>query len=106
MRSLELAKIKFDSNGLVPVVVQDANSLRVLMLAYASKKSLEMTIETGQMVYFSRSRNEIWHKGATSGNFQDVVELSLDCDSDTVLAKVHTHGPACHNGTATCFEEA
>ena len=105
MRYLDLAKIKFDSNGLVPVVVQDSNSLAVLMLAYASKQSLEKTIELGQMVYFSRSRNEMWHKGATSGNFQDVVELSLDCDSDTVLAKVHTHGPACHNGTATCFEE-
>lgn len=105
MRSLDLSRVKFDANGLVPVVAQDSNTKAVLMLAYASKDTLEETLTLGKMVYFSRSRNQRWLKGDTSGNFQEVVSLSLDCDGDTVLAQVRTIGPACHNGTTTCFEE-
>lgn len=106
MRHLDLSLVRYDTNGLVPVVVQDAESKAVLMLAYCNQETLAETIKLGEMVYFSRSRNERWHKGATSGNFQKVVSLSLDCDGDTVLAQVVAQGPACHNGTTTCFEEA
>lgn len=106
MRHLDLSQVRFDANGLVPVVVQDAQSKAVLMVAYCNQETLAETIKLGEMVYFSRSRNERWHKGATSGNFQKVVSLSLDCDGDTVLAQVISRGPACHNGTTTCFEEA
>jgi len=106
MRSFDISAVKFDAKGLVPVVTQDAETKSVLMLAFANKDSLLETLETGRMVYFSRSRNERWLKGETSGNYQEVDSLSLDCDGDTVLAMVRTSGPACHNGTSTCFEEA
>lgn len=106
MRTLNLESLHFNESGLVPVIAQDASSKEVLMLAWASKETLEETIKLGKMVYFSRSRNERWLKGETSGNYQEVVSLAQDCDGDTVLALVHTHGPACHNGTSTCFEEA
>lgn len=90
------------SDGLIPVVVQDANSKDVLMVAYASKHALEKTLETGQMFYQSRKRG-LWHKGDTSGNFQNVVSLHLDCDNDTILAIVIPDGPACHRECITCF---
>lgn len=106
MRHVDLAAVKFDDRGLVPIIVQDAQSKSVLMLAYGNRATLEETIKLGEMVYFSRSRNERWHKGASSGNFQKVVSLALDCDGDTILAQVMPQGPACHNGTTTCFEEA
>jgi phosphoribosyl-AMP cyclohydrolase len=106
MRSFDISAVKFDAKGLVPVVTQDAETKSVLMLAYANEDSLRETLETGRMVYFSRSRNERWLKGETSGNYQEVDSLSLDCDGDTVLAMVRTSGPACHNGTSSCFEEA
>ena len=106
MRSFDISAVKFDAKGLVPVVTQDTETKSVLMLAYANKDSLLETLETGRMVYFSRSRNQRWLKGETSGNYQEVDSLSLDCDGDTVLAMVRTSGPACHNGTSTCFEEA
>lgn len=106
MRHVDLDLVKFDSSGLVPIVVQDAQSKAVLMLAYGNRETLLETIKLGEMVYFSRSRGERWHKGATSGNYQKVVSLGLDCDGDTVLAQVIPQGPACHNGTTTCFEEA
>jgi len=106
MRSFDISAVKFDAKGLVPVVTQDAETKSVLMLAFANKDSLLETLETGRMVYFSRSRNERWLKGKTSGNYQEVDSLSLDCDGDAVLAMVRTSGPACHNGTSTCFEEA
>ena len=106
MRHVDLAAVKFDDRGLVPIIVQDAQSKSVLMLAYGNRASLEETIKLGEMVYFSRSRNERWHKGASSGNFQKVVSLALDCDGDTILAQVMPQGPACHNGTTTCCEEA
>ncbi len=105
MRSLDLSKIKFDAQGLVPVITQSADTDQVLMLAYANRETLEETLQIGKMVYFSRSRNQRWLKGDTSGNFQEVVSLSMDCDGDTVLARVRSVGPACHNGTDTCFEE-
>ena len=105
MRSLDPSKVNFDSQGLVPVITQDAMTKAVLMLAYANRETLAETLEIGKMVYFSRSRNQRWLKGETSGNYQEVVSLSLDCDGDTVLALVNSVGPACHNGTTTCFEE-
>jgi phosphoribosyl-AMP cyclohydrolase len=106
MRSLNLETLRYNDAGLVAVIAQDAESKAVLMLGWATKQTLQETIEIGKMVYFSRSRNQRWLKGETSGNFQEVVSLSQDCDGDAVLALVHTHGPACHNGTGTCFEEA
>lgn len=105
MRNLDVAAVKFDDRGLVPVIAQDAHSKEVLMLAYANRETLLESLEIRKMVYFSRSRNQRWLKGETSGNYQDLVSLSLDCDGDTVLALVHTSGPACHNGTSTCFVE-
>lgn len=105
MRNLDVAAVKFDDRGLVPVIAQDAHSKEVLMLAYANRETLLESLEIRKMVYFSRSRNQRWLKGETSGHYQDLVSLSLDCDGDTVLALVHTSGPACHNGTSTCFVE-
>lgn len=100
---IDFSKIKFDEHGLIPVIVQDAVSGEVLMLAYANKESLELTQEKGDMVFWSRSRKELWHKGATSGNFMHVAELRLDCDGDTILAIVNPEGPACHTGENSCF---
>ncbi len=97
--------IRYDENGLVPVIAQDVGSSRVLMLAYMNQEALARTIETGWMHYWSRSRCCLWRKGATSGNVQRLVELQLDCDGDTILARVEQTGPACHFGTPTCFEE-
>ena len=105
MRNLKIDEVKFDERGLVPVITQDAHTKEVLMLAYANREALVESMEVKRMVYFSRSRNQRWLKGETSGNYQDLVSLSLDCDGDTVLAMVHTSGPACHNGTSSCFEE-
>jgi len=98
-----LNMIKFDSKGLVAVITQDASSGEVLMLAYANREALEKTLETKQAHYFSRSRNELWHKGATSGHFQDIVEIRYDCDQDAVLYRVEQTGAACHTGNYSCF---
>jgi phosphoribosyl-AMP cyclohydrolase len=98
-----MQEIKFDINGLVPAIVQDAETKDVLMLAYMNRESLQKTIETGETVFWSRSRKELWHKGATSGNVQRVVEIKVDCDQDTLLIRVHPAGPACHTGNQTCF---
>jgi phosphoribosyl-AMP cyclohydrolase/phosphoribosyl-ATP pyrophosphohydrolase/phosphoribosyl-AMP cyclohydrolase len=98
------ADLKFDSNGLITTVVQSADTGRVLMVAWMSRESLALTIEKGETVFFSRSRNELWHKGATSGNTQKLVSLQADCDGDTLLALVQEAGPACHNGTESCFD--
>ncbi len=105
MRELELDKVRFDRDGLVPVVVQEQSTKQVLMLGYASRETLEETLTSGLLTFFSRSRNARWLKGETSGNYLRVNALSLDCDGDTVLALVSADGPACHNGTKTCFEE-
>lgn len=99
----ELDELAFWENGLLPVVAQSVDTGEVLMVAFANREALEKTLETGQMHYWSRSRGELWHKGATSGNFQDLVSLHADCDGDTLLARVRTRGPACHTGEYTCF---
>jgi phosphoribosyl-AMP cyclohydrolase len=96
-------EIKYDANGLIPAIVQDAETLEVLMLAYMNAVSLNLTIETGETWFWSRSRSELWHKGATSGNVQRVVEVRVDCDADTLLVLVEPAGPACHTGERTCF---
>ncbi|WP_218220161.1 phosphoribosyl-AMP cyclohydrolase [Nesterenkonia sp. Act20] len=98
-----LDAVRFNADGLIPVITQDADSHEVLMLAWMNSEALGITLATRQGVYFSRSRGELWRKGATSGNVQHVVSLALDCDGDTVLMKVEQTGPACHTGTATCF---
>jgi len=94
---------KFDQQGLIPAIVQDANTRQVLMLAYMNLQSLNKTLETRQTWFWSRSRKELWHKGDTSGNTQQVVEIYFDCDSDTLLVLVDPAGPACHTGKTSCF---
>lgn len=98
-----LPPVNFDERGLVPVVTQDALSGEVLMLAYANREALEKTLETQQAHYYSRSRDELWRKGATSGNTQEVVEVRVDCDEDALLYRVRQTGPACHTGERSCF---
>lgn len=95
--------IRFDENGLVPVVAQDVQTGEVLTLAYADREAVEKTLSTGEAHYYSRSRQELWRKGATSGNTQGVAEVRLDCDADALLYKVEARGPACHTGERTCF---
>lgn len=90
-------------NGLVPAIIQDFNTKEVLMLAYMSKESLLKTLETKMTWFYSRSRNELWNKGATSGNIQTVKELKVDCDLDTILVLVEQKGVACHTGERSCF---
>ena len=99
----EDSEVAFDERGLVPCVVQDWRTGEVLTLAYMNAESLRRTRETGQMHFFSRSRQELWHKGATSGNTQAVRAIRLDCDGDALLALVEPAGPACHTGERTCF---
>ncbi|MFC5700675.1 bifunctional phosphoribosyl-AMP cyclohydrolase/phosphoribosyl-ATP diphosphatase HisIE [Cohnella faecalis] len=98
-----LDQVKFDAHGLVPAVVQDAISKEVLMLAYMNRESLLKSLESGQTWFWSRSRGELWNKGATSGHTQQIVSLSYDCDGDTLLVKVKQQGPACHTGAYSCF---
>lgn len=100
---MDLPQLKYDANGLIPCVVQDADTLEVLMVAWMNEESLRQTLDIGETVFWSRSRQELWHKGATSGNVQRLVELRYDCDGDTLLALVHPAGPACHTGERTCF---
>lgn len=95
--------IRFNDDGLVPVIAQDQRTGAVLMLAWANEESLRMGLDTGRMTYWSRSRGELWKKGATSGNTQRLVTLCADCDQDAVLAVVEQHGPSCHEGTTTCW---
>lgn len=98
--------VKFDKRGLVPVVVQDARTRDVLMLAYMNSQSLNRTLETRETWFWSRSRAELWHKGATSGNTQRVVDVVLDCDGDALVVRVEPAGPACHTGQTSCFHNA
>ncbi len=98
-----LSGIRYDEKGLVPVVAQDSKTGEVLMLAYANAEAVERTRETGDAHYYSRSREELWRKGATSGNTQRVVELRLDCDGDALLYRVQPAGPACHTAERSCF---
>ena len=97
------AELPFDTQGLQPVITQDASSKEVLMLAWMNKTALEKTLETGYVTYWSRSRNEIWVKGATSGHTQELVNLSIDCDGDAILCLVKQTGAACHTGRRHCF---
>lgn len=96
-------EIKLNSDGMLPVVVQDDNTGTVLMVAYMNQEAYEQTLSTGRMTYWSRSRNELWVKGLTSGHFQYVKSLSIDCDNDTLLARVEQVGAACHTGNYSCF---
>jgi phosphoribosyl-AMP cyclohydrolase / phosphoribosyl-ATP pyrophosphohydrolase len=96
-------ELSFDARGLVPVVVQEASTGEVLMLAWATAEALRLTLQTGRAHYWSRSRSEIWEKGATSGHVQAVVDVRLDCDSDAVLYRVRQTGPACHTDARSCF---
>ena len=96
-------QVKWDSQGLAPAVVQDAETGQVLSVAYMNREALEATLRTGQAHFWSRSRSELWHKGATSGNTQQVVSLVADCDSDALLLRVVPAGPACHTGATSCF---
>ena len=100
---IDFSKIKFDEKGLVPAVIQDVRTNSVVMLAYMNEASYEKTMELGLMTYWSRSRKELWTKGLTSGHVQHVKEIYLDCDNDTILAKVIQEGPACHTGAYSCF---
>jgi len=99
----ELDQIRYDERGLVPAIVQDADTLEVLMMAWMNEESLGRTLAQGTTWFWSRSRQEYWNKGATSGNLQHVTEVRYDCDGDVLLVKVHPDGPACHTGERTCF---
>ncbi len=98
-----LSEVSFNSEGLVPAVAQSAATGEVLMVAWMNAESLELTLSTGQVTYWSRSRKELWRKGETSGHTQRLVEAWVDCDGDTLLPKVDQMGPACHTGAPTCF---
>ena len=99
-----MIKVDFEKgNGLVPAIVQDAISGEVLMLGYMNEESLRKTLETGLATYWSRSRNKLWTKGETSGHYQHVQEIRIDCDEDTLLVKVIQDGAACHTGNRSCF---
>lgn len=102
----QLVKLRFNEAGLIPAVVQSAQTNRVLMVAWMNLAAIEQTFAVGETVFFSRSRSELWHKGATSGNTQRVLKVEVDCDSDCLLIQVEESGPACHNGTESCFDTA
>ena len=105
MKKFPIESIKFDERGLIPVVVQNAQTKEVLTVAYMNLESLEKTIETNQTWFFSRSRQELWNKGATSGNTQQVVAIRADCDEDSLVVEVLPNGPACHTGEVSCFHK-
>ena len=94
---------KYNEQGLIPAIVQDAVSKEVLMLAWMNAEALSLTLQTGQVTFWSRSRSELWRKGATSGNTLELVELRLDCDEDAILVLAHPAGPTCHTGAVSCF---
>lgn len=101
--NLDFDTFKLDANGLIPCITQDYKTNEVLMMAYMNKESFELTLKTGYMTYYSRSRKKLWKKGEESGHLQFVKELIIDCDKDTILAKVAQIGAACHTGNPTCF---
>lgn len=98
-----ITMLKWDEQGLIPAIVQDTNTKQVLMMAFMNMESLRQTLDIGETVFWSRSRQTLWHKGATSGNTQTVTEIRLDCDADTLLIFVEPAGPACHTNETTCF---
>ena len=100
---LDISELKFDEKGLIPAIVADAITGQVLTLAYMNRESLEVTMKRGLTCFWSRSRNELWLKGETSGNYQHVVSVTADCDRDALLVKVEKDGPACHTGSESCF---
>src|SRR6266480_7342237 len=100
---MKFDEIRFDEHGLVPTIVQDAQTHDLLTLAYMNKESLHRTIETGETWFWSRSRAQLWHKGETSGNTQRVADVLLDCDGDALVVRVEPAGPACHTGQTSCF---
>jgi len=97
--------VRFDEQGLIPAIIQDVDTGDVLTLAYMNEESLRRTVETSETWFWSRSRNELWHKGATSGNTQNVISIAADCDQDAVLVNVRPRGPACHKGEKSCFHD-
>lgn len=103
---MNIEKLKFDASGLIPAVVQDASTREVLTVAYMSKESLGKSLETRETWFYSRSRQELWHKGGTSGNTQKIVEVKYDCDGDALVVLVEPAGPACHTGAVSCFSES
>ena len=103
MESVSMKDIKFDEKGLVPAVIQEGCSGKVLMVAYMNAEALKRTVESGDAWYYSRSRQELWHKGETSGHFQHVRSIAVDCDADTILLTVDQVGAACHTGHKSCF---
>jgi len=98
-----LKSIKFDDRGLVPAIIQDVHDGTVLMLGYMNETSLKLTLQKGKVTFWSRSRQKLWTKGETSGNFLELVEIYKDCDSDTILVKANAIGPTCHTGKRSCF---
>ena len=104
MSNINFDEIRFDERGLIPAIVQDAATREVLTLAYMNRESLARTLETKQTWFWSRSRNQLWHKGETSGNTQEVIQLALDCDRDAIVVLVRPAGPACHTGAVSCFD--
>ncbi len=105
MERLNVSEIalKLDDHGLIPAVVQQVGTGEVLMVAWMSEESLKLTLETGTTWFWSRSRQELWNKGATSGNMQQVIRILVDCDADTLVVEVDSPGPACHTGNRSCF---
>ena len=102
---LNIDELKFDEKGLIPAIVVDAENGKVLMMAYMNRESLKVSMEKGLTCFWSRSRQELWLKGETSGNYQHIVSITADCDRDTLLVKVEKDGPACHTGNETCFND-
>ena len=100
---IDVSELKFDKDGLIPAIVKDADSGKVLTLAYMNRESLEISMNKKLTCFWSRSRQELWLKGETSGNYQHIVSITADCDGDALLVKVHKDGPACHLGTDSCF---
>lgn len=103
MEAVSMQDVKFDAHGLVPAIVQEGRSGKVLMVAYMNQESLKRTVESGDAWYYSRSRQELWHKGETSGHFQHVLSIAVDCDADAILLTVEQIGAACHTGHKSCF---
>ena len=103
---IDIEKLKFDSNGLIPAIVTDAYTKKVLTLAYMNKESLKISMEKGLTCFYSRSRDELWLKGETSGNYQHIVSITADCDNDALVVVVEKEGPACHLGDDSCFNNA
>ncbi len=102
---LNISELKFDDRGLIPAIVVDAGSKKVLTLAYMSRESLEISMKEGRTCFWSRSRRELWRKGETSGNVQRIVDITADCDRDALVVRVNKEGPACHLGTDSCFND-